>query len=120
MRVTPQPVMWFAAQLLPSLCSHVSTADLVSLWTTLRCCSHPDSREGCAIQSVHGLAALALAVPVFFHWNLQSGDEDRTPAWASTGLDWRGRMQLVAFCIFEVVSSHPDELFDHKSHCESV
>ncbi len=66
------------------------------------------------MQNVHGLAALALAVPVFFHWNMQSEDEDRMPAWASTGLDWRGRIQLVAFCIFEVVSNHPDEFTYHK------
>ena len=59
------------------------------------------------MQNVHGLAALALAVPVFFHWNMQSEDEDRMPAWASTGLDWRGRIQLVAFCIFEVSRSLP-------------
>ncbi|CAK0784454.1 hypothetical protein CVIRNUC_007658 [Coccomyxa viridis] len=55
------------------------------------------------MKNVHGLAALALAVPVFFHWNMQSEDEDRMPAWASTGLDWRGRIQLVAFCIFELL-----------------
>ena len=66
------------------------------------------------MQSVHGLAALALAVPAFFHWNMQPEDEDRMPAWASTGLDWRGRVQLVAFCIFEVAGSHPDELLNCK------
>lgn len=72
------------------------------------------TERGIAVQNVHGLAALALAVPVFFHWNMQSEDEDRMPAWASTGLDWRGRIQLVAFCIFEVVSSHQDNLPHHK------
>ena len=54
------------------------------------------------VQSVHGLAALALAVPVIFHWYAPAGDEERTPDWASTGLDWRGRIQMAAFCFFEV------------------
>ena len=54
------------------------------------------------VQSVHGLAALALAVPVIFHWYALPDDEDRMPNWASTGLDWKGRIQMAAFCFFEV------------------
>lgn len=54
------------------------------------------------VQSVHGLAALALAVPVVFHWYAPADDEDHMPNWASTGLSWQGRVQMGAFCFFEV------------------
>ena len=54
------------------------------------------------VQSVHGFAALALAVPVVFHWYAPQEGEEWIPDWASTGLDWKGRIQMVAFCIFEV------------------
>lgn len=54
------------------------------------------------LQTVHGLAALALAVPVIFHWYVPPEDEERMPDWASTGLDWKGRIQMMAFCFFEV------------------
>ena len=59
------------------------------------------------VQSVHGLAALALAVPVIFHWYTPPDDEDRMPDWASTGLDWKGRIQMAAFCFFEVSAVQP-------------
>ena len=52
------------------------------------------------VQSVHGLAALALAVPVVFHWYAPADDEDHMPNWASTGLSWQGRVQMGAFCFF--------------------
>ncbi|CAL5229707.1 g13080 [Coccomyxa viridis] len=55
------------------------------------------------MKSVHGLAALALAVPVIFHWYALPDDEDRMPNWASTGLDWKGRIQMAAFCFFELL-----------------
>lgn len=55
------------------------------------------------MQTVHMCAALALLVPVFFHWYApREDDEEYAMDWASAGLSWQAKLQLVAFCVFEV------------------
>lgn len=55
------------------------------------------------MQTVHGCAALALLVPVFFHWYAPpQDDEEGSMDWAVTGLSWQAKLQLAAFCVFEV------------------
>ncbi|CAL8463154.1 g2688 [Coccomyxa elongata] len=60
------------------------------------------SREEC-FQTVYGCAALTLLVPVFFHWSAPREDEDNFKTWASSGLPWQAKIQLLAFCAFEVL-----------------
>jgi hypothetical protein len=68
---------------------------------------------GCA-QTVYGLSALALAVPVFFHWYEPREDEDEgSNDWASTSPPWQLKLQLIAFCSFEVTGPWPL----CKQHC---
>lgn len=56
------------------------------------------------VQTVYGCAALALLVPVFFLWYPPVEDEEESSqAWASSGLSWQSKLQLVAFCAFEVL-----------------
>ncbi len=62
-------------------------------------------RAGVHVQTVYGLAALTLLVPVFFHWYAPREDEEDSKAWASIGLTWQAKLQLVAFCAFEASNS---------------
>ncbi len=55
-----------------------------------------------AAQTVYGCAALTLLVPVVFHWSAPREDEEDSKTWASSGLPWQAKIQLLAFCAFEV------------------
>ncbi|CAL8463153.1 g2687 [Coccomyxa elongata] len=55
------------------------------------------------MKTVYGCAALTLLVPVFFHWSAPREDEDNFKTWASSGLPWQAKIQLLAFCAFEVL-----------------
>ncbi|KAK9908103.1 hypothetical protein WJX75_002781 [Coccomyxa subellipsoidea] len=55
------------------------------------------------MKTVYGCAALTLLVPVFFHWYAPREDEEDSKAWASSGLSWQAKIQLIAFCAFEVL-----------------
>jgi hypothetical protein len=54
------------------------------------------------LQTVYGLAALALAVPAAFHWRAPEEDQEEGAKWPATGLTWQAKVQLAAFCFFEV------------------
>ena len=61
------------------------------------------------MQTVYGLAALALAVPVAFHWRQPPQEEEGPPpGWDAVGLTWQAKVQLVAFCLFEVRPPGPE------------
>lgn len=71
--------------------------------TTLYATSHYSTNHPCLdLQTVYGCAALTLLVPVFFHWYAPREDEEDSKAWASSGLSWQAKIQLIAFCAFEV------------------
>ena len=56
------------------------------------------------VQTVYGLAALALAVPAAFHWRApekEVGEEGALPSYAPAGFSWQAKVQLAAFCFFE-------------------
>jgi hypothetical protein len=74
---------------------------------TLYATSHYITNHPCLdSQTVYGCAALTLLVPVFFHWYAPREDEEDSKAWASSGLSWQAKIQLIAFCAFEVCFLH--------------
>ena len=105
--------------ILPNLCAHGQLHHYAGYYPTAsRCCIGALAADrSCATgiwdasellcvaaQTVYGCAALTLLVPVFFHWSAPREDEEDSKAWASSGLSWQAKIQLLAFCAFEVLS----------------